>query len=181
MVYSKLITFKPKYNQSDILLFGKGGCCCCWGGWGWGGGTVLGWGIRNTSILQVGQVCCRWNQERRQLVWKMWLHGSFLHAVTMSSRHMIQTLSPDCSSSSVASGYLWINQISMWYTDWWRARGPGLTWRKLTERDWPEWKLTTVGPQERTWRSSVRSAMCAACQLPGRGPTDVNDAPAPAC
>ena len=31
-----------------------------------------------------------------------------------------------------------------------------------------------------TWRSGVRSAMRAASQLPGRGPTDVDDAPAPA-
>ena len=37
-----------------------------------------------------------------------------------------------------------------------------------------EWKLTTVDPQERsTWRSGVRSAMRAASQLPGKGPTDV--------
>ena len=42
-------------------------------------------------------------------------------------------------------------------------------------------KLTTVDPQERsTWRSGVRSAMRAASQLPGKGPTDVDDAPAPA-
>ena len=27
----------------------------------------------------------------------------------------------------------------------------------------------------------VRSALCAASQLPGEGPTDVEDAPAPAC
>ena len=45
-----------------------------------------------------------------------------------------------------------------------------------------QWKLTTVDPQERsTWRSGVRSAMRAASQLPGRGPTDVDDAPAPIC
>ena len=44
-----------------------------------------------------------------------------------------------------------------------------------------KWKLTTVDPQERsTWRSGVRFVMRAASQLPGRGPTDVNDAPAPA-
>ena len=65
------------------------------------------------------------------------------------------------------------------------SRGPGrpkLTWKKLTERDCHEWKLTTVDPQERsTWRSGVRSAMHAASQLPGKGPTDVDDAPAPAC
>ena len=43
-------------------------------------------------------------------------------------------------------------------------------------------RLLTVDPQERsTWRSGVRSAMRATSQLPGRGPTDVDDAPAPAC
>ena len=55
------------------------------------------------------------------------------------------------------------------------AERPKLTWKKLTEKDCREWKLTTVDPQERsTWRSGVRSAMRAASQLPGR-PTDVND------
>ena len=50
------------------------------------------------------------------------------------------------------------------------------------EKDCRESKLTTVDPQKRsTWRSGVRSAMHAASQLPGRGPTDVDDAPAPAC
>ena len=52
---------------------------------------------------------------------------------------------------------------------------------KLTEKDCHEWKLTTIGPQVRsTGSSGVRSAMRAASQLPGRGPTDVDDAPAPA-
>ena len=61
------------------------------------------------------------------------------------------------------------------------AGRPKLTWKKLPERDCREWKLTTVDPQERsTWRSGVRSAMRAASQLPGKGPTDVDDAPAPA-
>ena len=31
------------------------------------------------------------------------------------------------------------------------------------------------------WRSGVRYAMRTASQLPGRGSTDVDDAPAPAC
>ena len=62
------------------------------------------------------------------------------------------------------------------------AERPKLTWKKLTEKDCHEWKLTTVDPHERsTWRSGVRSAKRAASQLPGKGPTDVNDAPAPAC
>ena len=61
------------------------------------------------------------------------------------------------------------------------AGRPTQTWKKLTEKDCREWKLTTVDPQERsTWRSGVRSAMRAASQLPGKGPTDVDDAPAPA-
>ena len=39
----------------------------------------------------------------------------------------------------------------------------------------------TFFTQERsTWRSGVRSALRAASQLPGKGPTDVDDAPAPA-
>ena len=51
------------------------------------------------------------------------------------------------------------------------AGRPKLTWKKLTEKDCYEWKLTTGDPQERsTWRSGVRSAVCAASQLPGRGP-----------
>ena len=61
------------------------------------------------------------------------------------------------------------------------AGRPKQTWKKLTEKDCHEWKLTTVDPQERsTWRSGVRSAMRAASQLPGKGPTEVDDAPAPA-
>ena len=61
------------------------------------------------------------------------------------------------------------------------AGRPKLTWKKLTERDCCEWKLTKVDPQERsTWRSGVRSAMRAASQLPRKGPTGVDDAPAPA-
>ena len=61
------------------------------------------------------------------------------------------------------------------------CRRPKLTWKKLTEKDCSEWKLTTVDTQERsTWRSGVRSAMHAASQLLGRGPTVVDVAPAPA-
>ena len=61
------------------------------------------------------------------------------------------------------------------------AGRPKLTWKKLTERDCREWKLTTVDPQERsTWRSGVRSDMRAASQLSEKEPTDVDDTPAPA-
>ena len=39
--------------------------------------------------------------------------------------------------------------------------------------------MSTFDPQERsTCRSGVRSAMRAASQLPGKGPTGVDDAPA---
>ena len=42
------------------------------------------------------------------------------------------------------------------------GREAKLTWKKLMEKDCHEWKLTTVDPQERsTWRSGMRSAMCA--------------------
>ena len=51
-----------------------------------------------------------------------------------------------------------------------------MTWKKLMETDSHEW-LTTYNPQESsTWRSGVRSAMVAASQLPGRGPTGVDNA-----
>ena len=60
-------------------------------------------------------------------------------------------------------------------------RGPGrpkMTWKQLTERDCREWKLLTINPHNRhTWKS----AMHAASQLSGRGPTDVDVAPVPEC
>ena len=63
-------------------------------------------------------------------------------------------------------------------------RGPGrpkMTWKQLTERDSREWKLSAIDPHDRdSWRSGVRSAMRAASQLPGRGPTVVDMAPIPA-
>ena len=55
-----------------------------------------------------------------------------------------------------------------------------MTW-KLTERDCREWKLLAIDPHDgHTWKSGMRSAMCASSQLPGRGPTDVDAAPVPA-
>ena len=59
--------------------------------------------------------------------------------------------------------------------------GPGrpkMTWKQLTERDCREWKLSAIDPHK---RHTCRSAMCAASQLPGRGPTDVDVAPVPVC
>ena len=62
----------------------------------------------------------------------------------------------------------------------WPGR-PKMTWKQLTERDCKEWKLSAIDPHDRdTWRSGVRSAMCAGSQLPGRGPTVVDMAPVPA-
>ena len=63
-------------------------------------------------------------------------------------------------------------------------RGPGrpkMTWKQLTERDCREWKLSAINPHDRhSWRSGVRSAMRAASQLSGRGPTGLDVAPVPA-
>ena len=57
-----------------------------------------------------------------------------------------------------------------------------MTWWTLAERDLREWKLNEVDPCDRdVWRSNMRTAMPAASQLPVREPTDVDDAPAPAC
>ena len=58
---------------------------------------------------------------------------------------------------------------------------PKMTSKQLTERDCREWKLLAINPHDRhTWRSDVRSAMHAASQLSGMGPTDVDVATVPA-
>ena len=58
---------------------------------------------------------------------------------------------------------------------------PKMTWKQLTERDCKAWKLSGINPHDiHTWRSGVRSAMPAASQLSGRGPTGVDFAPVPA-
>ena len=46
----------------------------------------------------------------------------------------------------------------------------------MTEKDRREWNARQLTLK----RSGVRSAMRAASQLPGRGPTDVHNAPPPA-
>ena len=57
-----------------------------------------------------------------------------------------------------------------------------MTSETLTEKDCLEWNLNTVDSCDwGEWRSSVRSAMHAASQLPGKEPTDVYGAPASAC
>ena len=53
-----------------------------------------------------------------------------------------------------------------------------MTWKQLTEKDCRELKLLAIDPHDSdTWKSVVRSAMCIASQLLGRGPTDVDVAP----
>ena len=57
-------------------------------------------------------------------------------------------------------------------------RRPKMTWKQLTEGDC---RVKAINFHDRhTWRSGVRSAMRAASQLTGRGPTDVDVAPVPA-
>ena len=63
-----------------------------------------------------------------------------------------------------------------------RPGRPKMTWKQLTERGCREWKLSAISPHDRNmWRSCVISAMHATSQRSGRGPTDVDVAPAPAC
>ena len=63
-----------------------------------------------------------------------------------------------------------------------RLGRPKMTWKQLTERDCREWKLSAINPHDRNMRRfGVRSAMRAASQLSGKGPTDVDVAPVPAC
>ena len=58
--------------------------------------------------------------------------------------------------------------------------GPKMTWNQLRE-GLQRVDLSAIDPHDRhTWRSGVRSAMRAASQLSGRGPTDVDVAPVPA-
>ena len=74
----------------------------------------------------------------------------------------------------------WSSQDSLWHTGWWKA------WEaqddmEAADREGLQWKLSAINPYDRhTWRSGVRSAMRAASQLSGKGPTDVDVAPVPA-
>ena len=57
-------------------------------------------------------------------------------------------------------------------------RGPGrpkMSWGEICRWDKEEWNLTSTDPHDKDqWRASVRRAMCAASQISGRGPTDVD-------
>lgn len=46
---------------------------------------VSGAGARSTLSRQVGQVCCRWNHNRRHAAWNMWLQGSFFAPIDINS------------------------------------------------------------------------------------------------
>ena len=52
----------------------------------------------------------------------------------------------------------------------------------MEETDWERLPWVEAHDSWSTlWISGVRLSMHAASQLPGRGPTDMDDAPAPAC
>jgi hypothetical protein len=110
---------------------GIGAWACGCGGaaaWtlGWGGGAVRGGVGRRTVVRQIGplisifyisrklfliniQVCCRWNQERKQFLWKIcWQERRLILCCTcISSRHIIHVVSAIlASSSAVKSGYI---------------------------------------------------------------------------
>ena len=63
------------------------------------------------------------------------------------------------------------SQDSLKHTDRWKAwiRLTKMSWKTLTERDLHEWNLNEADTCDKdVWRSSVRSAMRTASQLPGR-------------
>ena len=72
------------------------------------------------------------------------------------------------------------SQDSLWHTGWWKA----WVWEAQDDMEAADREelqrveaLAINLHDRRTWRSGVRSAMCAASQLSGRGPTDVDVAP----
>ena len=48
----------------------------------------------------------------------------------------------------------------------WGAGRPKLTWKKLTEKDCCEWKLTTVDPQKKEEHLEIRCEICYVCSKP---------------
>ena len=54
-----------------------------------------------------------------------------------------------------------------------------MTWKQLTERIAESRSSLLLTHDRHTWRSGLRSAMCAASQLPGRGSSHVDVAPVP--
>ena len=96
-----------------------------------------------------------------------------------------KTLSPPGPMS-----YLCGSALRIWTSFWRREDSDGMDmWntpmvqsrQSLTYSFCREWKLLAINPHDRhSWRSGVRSAMRAASQLSGRGPTGVDVAPVPA-
>ena len=82
------------------------------------------------------------------------------------------------------------NRMDMWNAPMVQSRQPltyrlmesaGLGGPKCHRSSWQRGIAESINPDDRcTWRSGVRSAMHAASQLSGRGPTDVDVAPVPA-
>lgn len=86
------ITIKIYFILLQLLPFcSTPGAGIGWGAgaapWSWFGGLVSLRVVVGLKIFrrQVGQVCWRWNQDRKQAVWNMWLQGSFLLADIISS------------------------------------------------------------------------------------------------
>lgn len=87
------------FSSLRLLLHSPGGWGCpatwapssCWPWgcptWGIGGFCTFVVGVLRMFNLHVGQVCWRWNHDRRHDVWKMWLHGSFFDAVITNKQH----------------------------------------------------------------------------------------------
>lgn len=76
----------------------------------------------------------------------MWLQGSFLAPVTISSRQMMQTLSEACRSSGVASGYLnRFNRKEKWAAILWASlfRFVPCFCRKDLLSNIPSWRILT--------------------------------------
>ena len=103
-----------------------------------------------------------------------WHRGSGPHSAILKERRLRWYGHVERSNGAVKTAF----DIQV---DGKRGHGrPKMTWKQLTERDCREWKLSAINPHDRrTWRSGVRSAMRAASQLSGRGPTDVDVAPVP--
>lgn len=84
------------HEQPAIIMENKRPQLPCWRKSEWGPNcppaVVVPFSGGTTGALQVGQVCCRSNHDRRQCIWKRCPQISFL-AVTISSRQIMQVAS----------------------------------------------------------------------------------------
>ena len=152
------------------------------------------WGVQNSMLVRLGHSQSQTSNICRGMT------GQWSDRSAMSSR---KTLSPPGPMSYLRSLTLkiWISfwrregsaGMDKWNTPVVQSRQP-LTYRLMESMglggprwhgsSWEcrEWKLSAINPHDRhTWRSGVRSAMRAASQQLGRGATDVDVAPVPAC